>query len=515
LILFSIDSLLELAKLKKAIYPLERTFLWIEDKMRKTFVNFWRLMKSLLLVSFAMVASGGNALATSAAKMNVLFIVTDDMNNDLACYVHPQVKSPHIDRLARQGMRFDRAYCQVTVCNPSRVSFLSGLYPDKTRVYTLTEQTRSHLGNWVMLPEYFRNNGYKTINVGKIYHTKDGFEDPQSWDIEIREFGKRPPEGEKIKSDNPDGPGKHTNDWAWLKTPDAGTPDGIVARRAAKLMEETVKEGKPFFLAAGFRRPHAPFAAPKKYFDLYPPESMILRPEAPPGHYDNLPTAAINYTAPERPLTQRQQQELIAAYYACNSFVDAQVGVLLEAVDRLKLWDNTIIVFFSDHGYHLGEHGGFWHKLSLFEESARVPMIVYAPGMKGGGQPCRSLVELVDLYPTLTQLCGLEVPPGLDGANLAPLLDDPSKTCKKAALTMVARSDRPEADHARNMDYLGASVRTDRWRYTEWDGGKRGVELYDHQNDPRELSNLAEQLDYAKTMQDLGKLISEIRSEEN
>lgn len=482
--------------------------------MRSFFGETCRAWKCLLLVGLG-ICFFGNGAQAATGKMNVLFIVTDDMNNDLACYGHPQVKSPHIDRLAQKGMRFDRAYCQVTVCNPSRVSFLSGLQPDKTRVYTLTEQTRSHLGDWVMLPEYFRKNGYKTIQVGKIYHTKDGWEDPRSWDIEIREFGKRPPEEEKIKSDNPDGPGKHTNDWAWLKTPDAETPDGIVARRAAKLMAEAVAEGKPFFVGAGFRRPHAPFAAPKKYFDLYPPETVALRAEVPEGHYDGLPPAAINYTAPDQPLSDQQQRELITSYYACNSFVDAQVGVLLEAVDKLKLWDNTIIVFFSDHGYHLGEHGGFWHKLSLFEESARVPMIVYAPGMKGAGQPCNSLVELVDLYPTLTELCGLKMPKGLDGSNLAPLLDDPSKTCKEAAFTMVSRSDSAEADHARNMDYLGASVRTDRWRYTEWDGGNRGAELYDHQSDPRELINLAEKSDYEKTRKHLHQLLSDYRAQAN
>lgn len=506
-----IDSLSELVRLKPTLcHPSTSSIL--EAPMCAYFSDSCPRLKVFVFACLLAAFCSSNTQAATNEKMNVLFIVTDDMNNDLACYGNPQVSSPNIDSLARRGMRFDRAYCQVTVCNPSRVSFLSGLYPDKTQVYTLTEKTRSHLGDWVMLPEYFRKNGYKTIQVGKIYHTKDGYEDPRSWDIEIREFGKRPPKEEIIKGDNPDGPGKHTNNWAWLKTPDAETPDGIVARRAAKLMEEAVAEGKPFFIGAGFRRPHAPFVAPKKYFDLYPPKSMQLRSKAPAGYYEHLLPAAINYTAPDKPLTDQQQRELIAAYYACNSFVDAQVGVLLDAVERLKLWDNTVIVFFSDHGYHLGDHGGFWHKLSLFEESARVPMIVYTPGMKAGGKPCNSLVELIDLYPTLTELCGLELPKGLDGSNLAPLLDDPSKKCKEAAFTMVARSDKPEADHARHRDYLGASVRTDRWRFTEWDGGKRGSELYDHQSDPQEFVNLAEKPDYAKTKNKLHKLISNIRA---
>ncbi len=446
--------------------------------------------------------------AAGADRLNVLLIVTDDMNNDLGCYGHPRVQSPHIDRLAERGMRFDCAYCQVTVCNPSRVSMLSGLRPDRTKVYTLREETRSYLGDWVMLPEYFRHQGHFTAQVGKIYHTDDGFEDPRSWDVEIREFGKRPPAGEIIKTDNPDGPGQHTNDWAWLKTPDEQTPDGIVARCAAKIMAEAVEQGKPFFLGAGFRRPHAPFAAPKKYFDLYPPASIDLPAEVPPGYYASLPTAAINYLAPDQPLTDQQQRELIAAYYACNSFVDAQVGVLLDAVDKLDLWDNTVIVFVSDHGYHLGDHGGFWHKLSLFEESARVPLIVYSPAMKAAGQSTRKLVELIDLYPTLVALARLPIRANLDGIDISRVLDDPAAETKSAAYTIVSRSDRADADHARNMSFLGRSVRTDRWRYTEWDQGRRGAELYDHQSDPRELVNLAEQANLATTRESLRKLLS-------
>jgi len=462
----------------------------------------------LLLADVTLTWFARDAVAAEPAPLNVLLIVTDDMNNDLNCYGHPRVQSPHIDRLAERGMRFDRAYCQVTVCNPSRVSMLSGLRPDRTKVYTLSEETRSHLGDWVMLPEYFRKQGHFTAQVGKIYHTKDGYEDPRSWDVEIREFGKRPPAEEIIKREDPDGPGKHTNDWSWLKTPDDQTPDGIVARRAAKIMAEAVEQGKPFFLGAGFRRPHAPFAAPKMYFDLYPPESIDLPAEVPVGYYESLPPAAINYVAPDQPLSNQQQRELIAAYYACNSYVDAQVGVLLDAVDALSLWDNTVIVFVSDHGYHLGDHGGFWHKLSLFEQSARVPLIVYAPAMKAAGKSTQQLVELIDLYPTLVALARLPEREHLDGINFGPVLDDPTQETKSAAYSMVGRSDRADADHARHMSYLGRSVRTDRWRYTEWDDGQRGGELYDHKSDPRELVNLAELASFTSTRESLRKLLS-------
>jgi len=461
----------------------------------------------LLLAAMLSTALNDAGAASPASPLNVLLIVTDDMNNDLGCYGHPRVLSPHIDRLAKRGMRFDRAYCQVTVCNPSRVSMLSGLRPDKTKVYTLTEKTRSHLGNWVMLPEYFRQQGHWTVQVGKIYHTKEGYEDPRSWDVEVREFGKRPPAEEIIKTKNPDGPGEHSNDWAWLKTPDEQTPDGIVARRAVQMMTTALEEGKPFFLGAGFRRPHAPFAAPSAYFDLYPLSSIDLPAPVSAGYYDHLPAAAINYPAPDQPLSALEQRELIAAYYACNSFVDAQVGVLLDAVDTLELWENTVIVFVSDHGYHLGDHGGFWHKLSLFEESARVPLIVYAPAMKAAGKSTQHLVELIDLYPTLVALAGLPERENLDGINFAPVLDDPTAPTKSAAFSLVSRSSQAEANHARQMSYAGRSVRTANWRYTEWDGAPRAAEMYDHQSDPRELVNLADQPHSAPTRHRLRQLL--------
>jgi uncharacterized sulfatase len=445
--------------------------------------------------------------AAVQSQKNVLFIVADDLNNHLGCYGY-NVKTPAIDTLAQRGMRFDRAYCQVPVCNPSRVSFLSGLRPDKTQVYTLPTPTRQHLEGWVMLPEYFRHHGYFTAGVGKVYHTDVGFEDPRSWDVEIREFGKRPPADQILKHGEPDGPGEHTIDWASLKTRDDQTPDGIVARKAVELMNQAVNDQRPFFIGVGFRRPHAPFAAPKKYFDLYPPRKIEL-PDAPPAdHFSSLLPAAHNYTPARKPLSAEEQRELIAAYYACTSFVDAQVDVLLKMVDQLGLWENTVIVFFGDHGYHLGEHGGLWHKMSLFEESTRVPLIVYAPGMRAHGQACEQIVELLDLYPTLVKHCGLPTRDGLDGIDLSPLLDDPSRPVKEAAYSLTTRDDSPQPNHEKVMSYQGRSVRTDRWRYTAWDGGKRGIELYDHENDPHEWHNLADKPEHANSILELQRLLS-------
>lgn len=444
---------------------------------------------------------------SSAARKNVLLIVADDLNDHLGCYGY-DVQTPAIDALARRGMRFDRAYCQVPVCNPSRVSFLSGLRPDKTQVYTLVTPTRAHLGDWVMLPEYFRNNGYFTAGVGKVFHTDVGFEDPRSWDIELREFGKRPPLDQIVKWADPDGPGGHTTDWAWLKTPDDQTPDGVVARKAAELMTQSARASRPFFLGVGFRRPHAPFAAPQKYFDRYPIESIRLPDTAPAGHFAGLLAAARNYGSAEPSLTTTERRELIAAYHACTSFVDGQVAELLNAVNDLGLWDNTVIVFFGDHGYHLGEHGGLWHKMTLFEESTRVPLIVYSPGMRAAGQPCGQIVELLDLYPTLVAACGLPPRPGLDGVDIGPLLDAPSQPVKQAAYSLTTRDGSPEASHEKVMSYQGRTVRTERWRYTEWDGGRRGVELYDHDSDPHEWQNLANDPAHAQTVAAMKKLLA-------
>jgi len=455
----------------------------------------------------AWLAFGATATASEPGRKNVVFIVADDMNNHLGCYGY-DVSTPSLDSLARRGMRFDRAYCQNPLCNPSRVSFLSGLRPDRTGVYTLTTHAREHLGDWLMLPEYFRKNGYFTVQVGKIFHTGDGFEDPRSWDVEIREFGKQPPPNEIAKAGKSHGPGEHSIVWQWLKSADEHTPDGMAARKAVGYMEQALADKRPFFLGVGFRRPHAPFAAPQKYFEQYPVEAVKLAEPVPDGHFAGLVPSAINYRTLSRPKSEMNHREVIAAYRACTSFMDAQVGVLLDALQRLGLWDNTIVVFIGDHGYHLGEHGGFWHKMSLFEESTRVPMLIYAPGIKAAGEPCKRIVEMIDLYPTLVSLCGLPARNGLDGIDLSPLLDDPNRPGKQSAYTVVSRTNDPLANASQVMDYLGRSVRTDRWRYTEWDGGKRGVELYDHNSDPHEWKNLAADAKHADTVRQLRALLT-------
>lgn len=441
----------------------------------------------------------------AGSSLNVLLIVADDLNNDLGCYGHGVVRSPSLDGLARRGVVFDRAYCQFPLCQPSRVSFLSGRYPETTRVWSLDTPTRQYLGDAVLLPEHFRKHGYFTAHAGKIYHTGEHAEDPRSWDEEFREFGKSPPREAVLETGTAAGPAGHTFEWVMLRSKDEETPDGFVARKTVELMEKAVRAGKPFFLGAGFRRPHAPYAAPKKYFDQYDLDRIPL-PETPPEHLSRLLPAALNLDPPHRPLPPQEIQRFRRAYWACVSFMDAQVGVLLEGLTRLRLWDSTIVAFMSDNGYHLGDHGGLWHKNTLFEQSARVPLMIYAPGMRGNGRRSRALVELVDLYPTVAELCGVPPPEGVEGLSLASLLGDPGRPWKKGAFTVASRGKTREADPS-PVAYLGRSVRTDRWRYTEWDEGRQGVELYDHDSDPGELRNLAGNARVAQVQAELGRLL--------
>ncbi|NWG13992.1 MAG: sulfatase-like hydrolase/transferase [Acidobacteria bacterium] len=316
---------------------------------------------------------------------------------------------------------------------------------------------------------------------------------------------KNPPPGETLESGKAAGPKGHSFEWDILKTEDAHTPDGIVARKTVEWMEKLTRKGKPFFLRAGFRRPHSPYAAPKKYFDMYPTEGIPL-PGTSPDEFRRILPAAVNHDPPDNPLSESEIRRFLRAYLASVTFMNAQLVVLLDAMDRLRLWDSTVVVFFGDNGYHLGEHGGLWHKNSLFEESARIPLIVAAPGRRARGQRSACLVEHVDLYPTLADLCSLKPPENLEGTSFVTLLDRPAHPWKSGAFTMQGRGkERTEA--AREIDFVGKSVRTERWRYTEWDEGRRGVELYDHRRDPGELHNLADDPRYAENRAALSDLL--------
>lgn len=433
-------------------------------------------------------------------KMNILFIVVDDLNNDLGGYGHPLVKSPNIDRLVQRGVRFDKAYCQYPQCSQSRVSLLTGLRPDSTQVFDLKTNFRDNIPTVTTLPEFFKDNGYFSARVGKIFHYgvpgdigTNGLDDPQSWDQVVNPLGRDRLEEDKIINLTPNRGLGSSLSWLEAEGTDDEQTDGMVANEAIRLMKEN--RDKPFFIAAGFFRPHCPYIAPKKYFDMYPLESITL-PEEPEEHFKNIPQSALWTNPLYWGLNEQERKQAIRAYYASITFMDAQLGKLLEALDQLGLAENTVVVFWSDHGYLLTEHGQ-WMKQSLFEESARVPLIIAAPDAKGNGKISDGVVELVDLYPTLANLCGLNPPDYLAGDNLMPLLDKPNRKWDNAAHTQVLRS----------PGYMGRSVRTGRWRYTEWDNGKRGAELYDHQKDPNEYNNLADDPKYAGKRKEMKNFI--------
>lgn len=427
------------------------------------------------------------------AKPNVLFIAADDLSCALGCYGDPIAKTPHLDRLAATGTCFLNAYNQLPLCNPTRASVMTGLRPDTIKVYDLDRHFRDEVPNAVTLSQQFMKNGWWAGRVGKIYHYNvpasigtDGFDDPPSWQNTINPIGRDKTDESLIFNAEPHRKISAALSWLAADGKDEEQTDGMIATEAIKLMEE--KKGDPFFIAAGFFRPHTPFVAPKKYFDMYPLETLRL-PYAPKDDREDVPTAAFahNCPIPHYGLDEVTCLKAMQAYYACVSFIDAQVGRMLDALDRLELTDNTIVVFWSDHGYHLGEHNGIWQKRTLFEQGAKAPLIIRNPKAEGKGQPCRRIVEFVDIYPTLTELAGLSTPKQVEGRSLKRLLDNPLTQWNGTAITQVLRP----ADDRLKDPVMGRSIRTERWRYSDWGEGKYGEELYDHFADPMEFNNLA------------------------
>jgi uncharacterized sulfatase len=440
----------------------------------------WLVLAGAAAAQPARPASGGR-------PPNVLLIMADDLNNDLGTYGHAIVRTPNIDRLAKRGVRFDRAYTQFPLCSPSRVSLLTGRRPDTTRVYDLVTDFRTTLPDVVTLPQAFKRAGYVAARVGKIYHYGNpgqigtsGLDDPASWDEFVNPRGIDKDEEPVVTNFTPArGLGSALAYYA-SPAPDEAHTDGKVASETIALIEK--HKDRPFFIGAGFYRPHCPFIAPRKYFDLYPLD-RIRAPAFSPDDLDGIPRAAWFTSPPNWDVPPDALRETIRAYYASISFLDANVGRVLDALDRLGLADHTIVVFVSDHGYHLGDRGQ-WMKQTMFEHATRAPLIMAGPGVTARGRSSSRIVEFLDLYPTLVGLAGVPAPPGLQGRSMAALLKDPATAWDHAALSQVRRGPPANA-------FMGYSVRTAQWRYTEWDGGARGVELYDERNDPAERQNLA------------------------
>jgi arylsulfatase A-like enzyme len=453
------------------------------------------------------------AVVGGPRRLNVLFLAIDDLRPELGCYGAAAVRTPHLDRFARSAAVFERAYCQFPLCAPSRASLLTGTRPDTTRVQDLYSDFRVALPDIETLPQYFKQRGYFADRLGKIFH----LDDVASWTPARppEKFGPTEPAKRAPYSD------EALNEAGWRKfdaakaagltgmalersqrgpaveitdLPDDALPDGKIAADAIALLRRLREENRPFFLAVGFLKPHLPFVAPRQYWNLYDEPSLPLpanrtRVASPVALGDGVEFYTYTDVPAARPVPDDFARRATRGYLACVSFVDAQVGRVLDELERLGLADDTIVVVWGDHGFKLGEHGG-WGKLTDFEIDARVPLMVRDPGAKTG-QRVRALVEAVDVYPTVVELAGGTPPAHLEGTSLVPLLRDPQRPWKTAAFTQCRRD---------GETWEGRSIRTDRYRLTRWrnPGESDQIELYDHAVDPQEDDNLADSAAHAE-----------------
>ncbi|MCP4310653.1 MAG: sulfatase [Bacteroidetes bacterium] len=461
------------------------------------------MMKTNWIVVFILISlfgcSGQNGKSGSAVEhtdKNLLFIVVDDLTTTLGCYDHPVVKTPHIDRLADMGIRFNHAYCNFAVCNPSRSSFLTGMTPETTTIQDNRVPLQSVIGEWVSMPFLFKQHGFYTMSLGKIFHgtTKPEHNDLKGWD-EIY--------GYKATETGRKGEGRNLTDgvlkwchWRAAEGDDEDQADGQIAKKAVEFIK--AEHEKPFFLAVGFHKPHDPFVAPKKYFDLYPLEDCVP-PELPEGWEAPYKHTLPGETSEFNKFTDLERREFLRSYYACCTFMDAQVGKVILALEESGQMDNTLIVFLGDHGYHLGEHN-WWNKVTVFEKGTKAPFIVAGQSAGKKGVESDAMFEFIDIYPTLAELFNLEAPDHLEGESFASVIGDPSLPFRNEVRAMTRRG-----------EMAGKTVKTAEWRYVEWDGGERGSELYDQADDPMEYRNLADDTTYADVVHEMKSLLNEAR----
>lgn len=465
-------------------------------------------MRSILILLLLSLSVG--------ARPNVLFIAIDDLRPALGCYGDPVAKSPRIDELAKRGVVFHRAYCQQAVCSPSRTTVMTGLRPNAVKVWDLGTHFRVARPNAQTLPQYLKTQGYYTRSIGKIFHGGGvAAKDPPSWSEDPLFDIARDAKSRYALPKNLAGTGLKRAASESAPVADEYYVDGKVCVAVESALEALSKKDQPFFLAVGFRKPHLPFNAPDKYWKLYD------RQDIPEPVTKNHPIGAPEYATrswrelegytdipSDKPLTDAQVQELRHGYYACVSYIDALVGRLLDRLRKLDLEKDTIVCLWGDHGFHLGEQG-IWTKGNNYELSNRVPLIVSVPGKKPG--VAKGLVELVDLFPTLVDLCGLKVPDGLGGTSLEALLNDPSKAGKSVVFSQFPRSRKGNRYRGKG-DLMGYALRTDRYRFVEWREGQAGKilaqELYDHERDPEESRNVGGDPNYRSELERLSKMLA-------
>ena len=451
--------------------------------------------------------------------LNVLFIAIDDLRPALGCYGDKTAITPNFDRLAKRGILFNRAYCQQAVCCPSRLSLLTGLRPDTIKVWDLNTHFRETLPKAVTLPQHFKDHGYHTRSIGKIFHGGGKpSKDPPTWSEAPMFDNIRDPRMRYAKEKNLKGKGHKRASSESADVLDNAYVDGLVCEAAEKALGNLKAQGKPFFLAVGFRKPHLPFSAPKKYWDLYQREDIPS--PASTGHPEGAPELAVRSWGelegysdiPKNgKLSVDKTQELRHGYYACVSYVDALTGRLLRKLADLKLTDRTVVLLWGDHGFHLGEQG-LWTKANNYELSTRVPLILSVPEQTNPGAKTDALVEFVDLYPTLAQTCGLPTPARAEGISLLPLLEKPERPWKTAAFSQYPRSFKGNR-HRKHGDLMGYAIRTESHRYVEWRNWETGKvqasELYDHQTDPNEIKNLAKEAAQEENLKQLQKILND------
>ena len=460
--------------------------------------------------------------AADAPRTNVLFFAVDDLKPLLGCYGDPFAKTPNLDKLAARGTVFQRAYCQQAVCSPSRSSLLTGRRPDSTKVYDLVTHFRTALPDVVTLPQHFKQNGYHTQGVGKIFH--DGYDDPPSWSApheRTKGAGYGPAE-QKLVAERVAEAKKAGADVSKQRTRPRGHPteaadcadddlnDGWTANRAVELLRGFKGMKEPFFLAVGMAKPHLPFVAPKKYWDMYDPATLPVATNPNPPKdapaYAPAPGGELRsyFEVPKGPVPSADARKLVHGYYAAVSYMDAMLGRVLDELDRLGLAANTAVIVWGDHGWHLGDHGQ-WCKHSNYEQATRAALLMSAPGQKAAGGKTNALVEFVDIYPTLAEVCKLPAPVGVEGYSFAPLLDDPGRAWKPAALSQY-----PRASDGKPL--MGYALRTNQYRLVEWRDRKTGepkaYELYDHAADPGEDVNLAARPEHKETVERLKKQLA-------